>query len=931
MIRLRKLVTFLVIFSPLFSFNTLSAMDIKKLLGGDAEKSLGQYFSDKEIRKSLLKELEKDREDLKNRAEQATTSLKNSLQFINEQIVETNEAIKKASGSHEEFLNKKVAVLEERKQAKITLKELWKEVDGKIVRHIDKVKEIINYLEGKGKGKESRSFYSWKDFDEKTNEKDNLQNEIAEESSKKDSLKKLEKIEIEEIGILKKEIDSKAAERQKVDDEYRGLTEQEEIFAQELKTKSDLIGQEIDLARNKIEISQFKLEDFVREEAYKKDEIFFLKQRFSQRNRKLREIQKKLRIESAEVAKVKDELAEETKKASVLKSKIAESRNRLKGDRRAINKKIEVLEKNLAKLKESGQEKSVDGYLTSFQLSRLFNEGLVVDRQLSFLDTRKESIDTGVLVKGLQAQVIEVLHTLSLSHEKLEGLLVEFRAKKRAAENTGKILKDRRNEITSYFGSISKEEESLYKKRKELKEQQNQIFKGRSKQFFDAAVFIDSAIKAVGLQREGVEKHIREISELLLRQEAVINRYNNIIKYLESEWTGSIWKRSPQAISLQQLGQSLFEIEKFFKDFFWSTPSHLGPNAIFVALKTWDFADFLGVLLFFLLLFLLYFGCRFLLFVGRSKCGGWFSVKGTRFTYAARAAIEGLFDFLLTHFFMLFLWLFVFCHVVFGLSYFKPLTGMYSTSFFYLVSIPILMHLSNSFVFRLKTLNKESGYLFIAEESQWKITTLLGVFLHATSILLPLRRAFLEYFDYEIVMPSVSLAMYELILLFVVLFFLNKEDVLRLFSSKNPLVVWLRKGVDRYYYPVFTFLLLLVVLSRPYFGYSRLAWYLAFAIPASILLLYGLLFLHYVVRQYSLFFFIKEENDEVVNKFENAKAYYGLFVAVTFIILALGMLVLFARIWGFEGYTPQDLWRSLSEDWVLGKGTPTQLGFIEFL
>jgi len=204
--------------------------------------------------------------------------------------------------------------------------------------------------------------------------------------------------------------------------------------------------------------------------------------------------------------------------------------------------------------------------------------------------------------------------------------------------------------------------------------------------------------------------------------------------------------------------------------------------------------------------------------------------------------------------------------------------------------------------------------------------------LYATSILIPLRLAFLHYTDVASEFPNVLLAAYSLILVVVILFFFTKEDVLKLLPSNTPFLLWLKKKIDNFYYPVFTFCMGLLILSNPYIGYSNLAWYLAFSVPCSTLVLYGVFFLHYTIRRYSAFFFIREEEEEVVDKFEHARTYYGFFIVFAFLFLLLGAFFILTRIWRFD-YTIGTMWRALNFEWVL-KDVPVpgaKLGVVELM
>jgi small-conductance mechanosensitive channel len=912
-------ITCLLFVSLVFLSNNISPLDFRSVLGGvtGADAGVGLLVSDIEFRREQLKKLEEEKKSFGERAKSASASVKKSLEKIVQEGKQTSKEIAKASGSHEELLKKKVAILKERAQNLHTLKDLWLEIDGQIVRHIELVKNIEKYLEEIAEEKREPASYSWKDLNEARDGIDDINRKIESQTSKIEGIKSRKADEKEEIALLNKDIVAKNAEKNKTENEYKGISKQEKIFALELRTKIDVIEQEIDHAREKIEVATLKLEKFGREERLKEDEIFLLKQKRRQLSASLAKIQKNLRIDAGDVASTKAEFEKERRKASLKSSIITQNKRILKSQSDDLHASIKTKEQLFAKLKDAGKDKSVAGLLVESSLILERNKKRAVDGGLDYILTQKDSLDALVRLKQLAARVVEVLHDLKVTTEKFEEFLTEFRRERRLVVNARKRSKDKREELISLSATVNATKESLQKKQKEIADQRGKIFRGREREYFEVLKNLKEALGATVRQKFTIEQHSSKITELLSKQDDIIYDYNYIISYLESQWTVGIWKRSHRAISIAQVGRSIIEFETFFKKLFWDTPAYLGPTSIINSLRSLQFVDYMGIALFFLFFILFFLIFRLLLVFVKRK---------------AKKELEPLCAFFIEHFFLLFSWLFLFSHILLSLSYFKPLTVPYIISIFYLISIPVLMYISHRFILWIRTLNQQLGYMFISEKMQEKVTTLMEIFLYATSVILPLRKAFLEYFEHDVAFSVVSLAAYTLIVVIVILLFFNKEDVLKLLSSPNPMIVWLHRQVDAYYYPVFSFCMFLLILSNPYIGYSNMAWYLVFAVPAAIFLFYGLFIAHYFVRKYSLFFFIKEEDDEVVNKFEHAKAYYGFFVATSFIVMALGAFLILVRIWGVEGYTLASLWKSLSEDWAIDLGGGVgKLGFVELI
>ena len=122
----------------------------------------------------------------------------------------------------------------------------------------------------------------------------------------------------------------------------------------------------------------------------------------------------------------------------------------------------------------------------------------------------------------------------------------------------------------------------------------------------------------------------------------------------------------------------------------------------------------------------------------------------------------------------------------------------------------------------------------------------------------------------------------------------------------------------------------LLILRNPYVGYSNLSWYLAFAIPASAALLWALFIIHNYIRNYSVFLFMTEDEDEIKDKFEHAKTYYGILIIASFLLLFFIDFFFIARIWGYN-YTTTEIWRLFSETWVIPFGDANKLGVVQFL
>jgi small-conductance mechanosensitive channel len=163
----------------------------------------------------------------------------------------------------------------------------------------------------------------------------------------------------------------------------------------------------------------------------------------------------------------------------------------------------------------------------------------------------------------------------------------------------------------------------------------------------------------------------------------------------------------------------------------------------------------------------------------------------------------------------------------------------------------------------------------------------------------------------------------------VLLLFFSKEEVLAIVPSGHWVWTLIRPKIDKYYNVISFFVMGLFILNNPYVGYASLAWYLLAFIPISVAVIYGAALIHHYLRQQSLNFFVEERDEELEDRFEYAKMYYGFFVIISFFVLFFGTFALLSKVWNLP-YTPSRLWYLFSQEWVLplefGK-----FGLVEFI
>lgn len=918
---------------------SVSGFDWRSLL--NREKGAGlPFFSDIEFRRRQLEELESRKQLLKKQTQEETKVISGKLQTIELEAEETKNKLKKEVKTEKDHLEKKLAVLGDRKQNTLRLQELWKEIETVIVKHINLVKEFIEELSGGGEEGESRFIYLWKHLEETKSKIDDFTNKIVAESAKKETLQKELSAEKEELVSLKQREELQKAENEKVFSQLSAISDKEEEplveSFQDLKLKAGLGEQQLALLREKENFTERKIKKLTLEISYKEDETELFKYKRNKFNASLARIQHNLVLDPSDVARADTEVEAVTKLVSKEKNKLSKERELKKSKREALTQVVVGLEKKLAELKEANQKENVEYYSADVDYQKAYGQVLILKKEIDRIDINQEYLDAQVHLKMVKAKIINILHKINIGTDNIDEWLVDVKNQKRSVEHAKKVLMDKRDGAINDLSKINADLESLKTKRREIKQKRDTVFKGNNKKLYEVLNTLKEAEIVFESYRPVIEKYFSRISEFIFRQEEIMSQHDYIIVYLESRRrSDNIWKRSSRAISFDSFIKSVYDAEDFFKDFFWDTPQYLNPAILFYSIKQATGTGFLGVLIIFTLFILLFLFFKwFFGFVIAKLKESTLSRLGHAYRLFS-TVVSGFFEFILKHYALVFTWFFVFIHIVFDVTYFgifsKGIFNSYLITLFYLASVIIFSYLSFDLLLYLKTLNQKIHFLLFPDETQKKFLSLIGVVFYSSSILLCFRQSFLEYRPIESAFPKVLLAAYSLIIVIVILLFFTKEDILKLISAQNSFLVWLRKKIDKYYYPVFVFCVGLLILSNPYIGYSNLAWYLSFAVPAAGVLIGGAFFIHHFIRKFSLGFFIKEEDENVIDKFEHAKTYYGFFIVATFVFLALVTFVLVARIWGFEGYTLGTLWKNLSEEWVFKISPTEKLGFVEMM
>jgi len=913
------------LFSNVFAMQTIS----------DPVKTIGlALMSNVEMRKAQKTDLEKVREENKKQAEESEKSSATALARINLELGEVQQKLHNGSESEIELLNKVIVLLNDRKQNLMDLNDQWRELLETFDQHIKLLADIIEFL--KTAKYELKPAYSWKEFRDAQIRIAEHTSKIEHEKNKRENLKKQNLAAAERLASWEKQQSAKQKERKKLIAQYNYKDQAELLSSKVFKLQGDIITQELNALEEKIKYEKLHLISFDTSTRFWDDAIEFEQNKLNNEKNILAQIEGRLVLDYNDVEIAKSDWKIEAQNALLVKEQLNEQREPVKQAKEKAAIELDFLREKRTKVKEEDAEDKAELYLIKAQIKQYSSLVKSQEKELALLDTKKDLADLRVSERELQFNMVELRYKLKIEAENIQELLGTFENKRDLASSNLRALKDRRTETITHLIETNRFIEKTSGQQESLRIKRTIVFKGNESILREILIALDETKKNLTKQLGFTQALLAVNADLITHQEQIINQYDLIVAELEGRIKMiGLWKRSPRAISLESLGQALVQAETFFKKLYWETPGHLRLSSFIEFAKSFSWGSVFMLLVSIIVYLTALFCIRLLLQTAQTKLSAMLpKYQGNAF-YLYLSLALAITEFALEHFFLLFSWLYILFHIYFDFQYIfaalEPFANTYSIALFYLFSMPILAYLSHAFISNLKELNRKLSYLFFAETFQDKFIFLVTVFCYATAILIPLKSAFLAYAqETSSEFTTLILAAYSLILILVLLFFFSKDDILKLIPSNTKFLIWLKRKIDKHYYPVFIFIMGLFILSNPYIGYSNLAWFLAFAVPASTLLVYLLFIAHHAIRKYAVFIFMKEDEDEIIDKFEHAKAYYGFFVIFSFLVLLFAFFILILHIWGFD-HTPADLIRLFSEQWVITIGPNNKFGVVELL
>lgn len=225
---------------------------------------------------------------------------------------------------------------------------------------------------------------------------------------------------------------------------------------------------------------------------------------------------------------------------------------------------------------------------------------------------------------------------------------------------------------------------------------------------------------------------------------------------------------------------------------------------------------------------------------------------------------------------------------------------------FYVFSIVFWIYASHRLLYHVIMVNRKFDYMLLSKRLIDRFSLVFSFFAISTIIILVMRKMFMVVMLHQQTeLPSILLRMYHVVIFISIIFSLDKEELLQLLPRRSLFSQKIAAVLERYYYLFLLGLFSLLVMSDPYLGgYGSLMWHMFWSLFLTISLL-GVLFLaHTIIKQSSLIFFFKDDDNMGIasERFEYAKTWYAIYVIILMFSFTIVAIVSSAHIWGY-GFT----------------------------
>ncbi len=767
-----------------------------------------------------------------------------------------------------------------------------------------------------------------------------VENEILENQASREKKSKL-KASVE----LKRNDEESLFEFMKKDEESKKY----KVTLQELKKTNPLnLGNEsffyfLDklLSAKKLELQKLRIERCVLESNFLTKEIDLLKNKYKVLLEKsLKVIKSKLVVTPKDIESIAEEIVTVEQDINAEKDRLSKEISKKKEDKIKEAKLRDEVTRAIQKILKSNKD-SFDNQakFEELEISKLVKSIKIVllEQERDHLEaTRKTVSNSDSLLRFELLRARAFYYAFSDNEKALNEILKNI--KEFVLPEISKQLETVRSELNSIeitLTEVAIDKKAAVKNKKDLLTAQKERASQSSKKDSQDPALL-AMLNQSELDLDETSKVCNKTRILLLtfekQRKSLQQQYEDFSReVLEMLGVKSLWTRSPDALTLENVVDAFKFVESFILKIFWDAKEKWNPSFIFAQFAAASASSYLHFFLYLLCWLLL--GVLFYIFLSQSF---------KKLSDSLAAYYQGGFGKLLLHFLeflshnfpIFFAWLSIHISIQYSIKYlsfsFLNLDPFYR-SVFYLLSIPFFFYYSHRFVLWIKETSYNMPYFF-TEKTSTKNIVLSSVLLYCAALVFPFCWAiqnYTTYFTESMIIPVLHAA-YSLLSLISVVLFLDQEDIVLLIPKTNDFYSALRSFITKFYYPILIFIVFIFSVFNRYVGYTNLGWKLLFVMPFSVAIIAGFIILQDAAKEFaaSLLFNKSDNETDLVDKFEYSRTTFGIFVVTTFLVSCILTYAILSKIWT-DNYNLLQLWKNVSENWTFQVGENSRLGLVQ--
>jgi small-conductance mechanosensitive channel len=880
-----------------FSIFIILCMFMPSITYGLFDKAKTLLTPGKDQREEQLEHLKSDIVQLQSYTKEYLKNTQVTLDVIGRQEEEIKAQLKQPEAKDQDFLHKKLSLLNENQQILFNIQFVHKEILALVESHAKLLEEYLKDPGFKSLNLEERSFYTF-DMAQTLNRKilyqeDTLNQSIAQKNDAQAELETRKK----KLATATKDYQDKKKEQE----EFGARSVAPHLLPKgyTFSQQGELLDLEGKRALYEKQLADLRVQESTRRLALLASKVFVETEKLKFLKENLEKVKNSLRVLPDEVQAAQEKLEKRKQESLAIKDARYSEINQLSAQRDKLKKDLEILAKRYGKTTSeaaswSTEPKTIENFSVMSELGYRNAQIALLDRKIESLralidleegEYRREEIAVAIL-----STWYKITQRKFRNNDEILQHVRQFKSLKEESARELTLFQDKRNASTTLLNIQNKELSNAKKFMQELQAERELIFKKYPIRYTSLNMQVYEAEKTIAEQIEINGKLIEVYSSIIATLDEMIKELNFMLSELEVK---PIWQRSEYAISWKGFKNIIPDIRYFVSDVKQLTVGFLSGFSFSGLLEIVKQPLYILIIILALLVAVfLYVLCKRLLphiasYLLQRKSA---SILVSFFSKTTAALVLFVHRYLLWLFGWFCLWLLIYTDII---------SDLFLRVLFYLFSIVYLIYFVFIFIKFIKNFNVQHNYLLFRESFERRFTIVTSLFLYSTIVVLFLREAFLTATVHKSEFPIILLAIYSLLMRALIIFSIGKEEVLALISTRRAFGSWLAHIIDTYYYPLLVIITIIMIMSDPYVGgYGNLVSFIMWSLIASLLLIKAIFWIQSYVKQLSSALFFYTDEEVMRERFAYAKTSYGIFTILLFGFLVVSGILLIASIWG---------------------------------